>query len=185
MILFIVITDSGRHIIGEIYDTHHKRMLYIATQILGKEDAEEAVHDIFVKLIEKSDNDFSAFTDKPGQYFVIIAKNHSLNILKQARLKYESLEDESMSEVIVQSNSGNPENILLNEENIEVLARHIRCLSPAARQILEYRFIEGYSNIEIADLLNISQSAVSTRINKAKTSLKEKLENGGAASDTN
>ena len=180
MIFILTISDDGRSIICKIYEKHHKRMLYTAAQILGKDRAEEAVHDVFVKLIEKFENNSKEYGDKPGQYFVITVRNHSLNILKRERIEFLSLEEDQAGDDIFQSDDAGPEETLLGDEAIERLAALIQRLTPAARQVLEYRFIEGYSNIEIAKILGISQSAVSTRIDKARKRLKELLESEGA-----
>jgi len=51
----------------------------MAIQILGKERGEDAVHDVFVKLIEKFENNPEDLRDKPGQYWVIMVRNHSLH----------------------------------------------------------------------------------------------------------
>ena len=179
MIFLMIISDDGRNIICEIYDKHYKRMLNTATQILGRDSGEEAVHDVFVKLIEKFEKNIEILGDKPGQYFVIIVRNHSLNLLKKERLELFPLDDDFVGDDMSHPPVYGPEDTLLNDEAIEVLASHIRRLSPATRQVLELRFIEGYSNIEIADMLGISQSAVSTRIDKARKRLREMLESEG------
>jgi RNA polymerase sigma-70 factor (ECF subfamily) len=185
LILIFTISDDGRSIICEIYDKHHKRMLYAATQILGKDRGEEAVHDVFVKLIEKIENNSEDFGDKPGQYFVISVRNHSLNILKRERLDFLPLEEDQAGDDIFHPDAPGPKDALLGDEAMERLTSLIRKLSPATRQVLEYRFIEGYSNIEIAEILGISQSAVSTRIDKAKKRLRYLLESEGADENAN
>jgi RNA polymerase sigma-70 factor (ECF subfamily) len=151
-------------------------MLYTATQILGKDSGEEAVHDIFVKLIEKFKNNEAFLGDKPAQYFVIIARNHSLNLLAKNGAYNLPLEEEFLIDAKAQPIAHSPEDRFFDKEAIEILASHIRSFPPAMRQILELRFIEGYSNTEIADMLGKSQTAVSTSINKARKRLKELLE---------
>jgi len=151
-------------------------MLYTATQVLGKERGEEAVHDVFVKIIEKFENNPEILGDKPGQFFVIIVKNHSIDLLRKEHLDTVSLEDDFMDSDVIQSQTVDPESVLLSNDSVERLAALIRKLTPATRQVLEYKYIEGYSNTEIANMLSISQSAVSTRIDKAKKRLKEILE---------
>ena len=47
------------------------------------------------------------------------------------------------------------------------------------REIIEYKYILDYSNKEIAVELNISQSAVSSRLDRAKKVLRSKLEEAG------
>ena len=175
LILILVMSENGISIIYEIYNKYHKRMLYMATQILGRDRGEEVVHDVFVKLIEKYENNPEELGDKPGQYFVIIVRNHSLNVLGKERIISLPLEEEYVEQDIYQPSNDNPEASVINNEAIEKLAVLIRKLPPSERQVLEYKHIEGYTNIEIAEILGITQSAVSTRINKAKKRLKEMI----------
>ena len=185
MVFMLIISDHGRSIICEIYNKNYKRMIYTATQILGREGGEEAVHDVFAKLIEKFENNAEDLADKPGQFFVIVVRNHSLNLLKKGRLELLPFEDDFIGGALSHPPVHNPEEILLNEEAVEALASLIRRLSPATRQALEYKYIEGYSNTEISEMLNISESAVSTRISKARKRLKEMLESEGTANEAN
>ena len=176
MLIFLVISDHGRNIICGIYEKYQKRLIYTATQILGKERGEEAVHDVFVALLEKFENNFEILGDKPGQYFVIMVRNHSLNIQKRERVDIVPLEEELVDDDIFQSSAAGPEETLTHREALARLVALVRRLTPAMRQVFEYKYIEGYSNIEIADMLELSQSAVSTRLDKARKRLKEMLE---------
>lgn len=177
LIFLLVISDDGRNIIYEVYKKHHKRMLFIAAQILGKEHCEEAVHDVFANIIEKNKN-IEELGDKPARYFVIIVRNHSLNLLKKEKLELISIE-ENFNDDIFQSSEDGPEDALLSGEAVDNLVSLIQRLTPATRQVLEYRYIQGYSNMEIAGILGISQTAVSTRIDKAKKRLKKLIESDG------
>ena len=175
MFFLLVISGDGQSLIAQIYDKQHRRMLYTATRILGIDDAEDAVHDVFAKIIEKFENNIENLGDKPAHFFVIVVKNHSLDLLRKKHLNTVPFEDESLEYDLTHPSSASPEVNLLNNEAVERLAVLIRKLTPAMRQVFEYKYIEGYSNIEIADMLDISQSAVSTRIDKAKKRLKELL----------
>ena len=176
MICLIILSDDENTLISGIYMKYYKRMLYTATQLLGNDRGEEAIHDVFIKIIEIIEKNSGFFGDKPGQYFVIMVRNHSLNILKKERVELLPLDDELLDSDLFQSPTQGPEDALLDTEALERLVSLVRRLTPATRQVLEYRYVEGYSNIEIADMLGISQSAVSTRINKARKRLKELLE---------
>jgi len=151
-------------------------MLYTAAQILGKDRCEDAVHDVFIKIVDKYNENQQNLGDKPGQYFVLMVRNHSLNILKKEKLTLLPLENEFIEGEIFQSSTLSPEDSLVEGEAIDNLVSLIQQLTPATRQVMEYKYIDGYSNTEIADLLGVSQSAVSTRIDKAKKKLRELLE---------
>ena len=105
-----------------------------------------------------------------------MVRNHSLNILKKDREGLISLEDEMIDHDVLQQSAVDPEDALLNDESVERLASYIRQMTFANRQVLEYKLIEGHSNLEIANILGISQSAVSSRIDKGRKRLRELLE---------
>ena len=180
MIAILTISEDDQTLICKIYNKYHKRMLYTATQILGEAYSEDAVHDAFVKIIEKFENNIEVLGDKPGQYFVIIVRNHSLNIINKAQIKTITLNEDLSDNEIFASTMTDPVDALLEKECEDRLVSLIRQMKPTTRRIFEYRYIEGYSNIEIAKILGISQSAVSTRIYKAKENLKEMLESEAA-----
>ena len=49
-------------------------------------------------------------------------------------------------------------------------------LKPKYRQAIHLYYFEGYSTSEIADILHVSQSAVTTRLARARHQLKENLQ---------
>ena len=178
MLFIFILSDSGQRFISVIYQKYYKRMLYTAVQLLGTDNGEEAVHDVFIKIIKITEKNEEFFTDKPGQYFVIMVKNHSLNVLRKERMAPLPLDEDILENDIFQLPTGNPEDSLLSDEAMDRLITLIRCLTPATRQVMEYRYIEEYTNKEIADILGISQSAVSSRISDARKQLKELFEQG-------
>jgi len=179
LIFLLLITDDDKNFISEIFEKYHKRMLYTASQILGIDRGEEAVHDVFVKILDRIEKNPDFLRDKVGQYFVIMVKNHSITLLNRDKAEIFSF-DEEISDTIMHSNlDRNPEDSLLKKEIVERLAIYITQMSPETRQVLEYRFIEGYRNTEIAEILGISQSAVSSRLDRGKVQLKKLLMEGG------
>jgi RNA polymerase sigma-70 factor (ECF subfamily) len=162
-------------------------MLYAAECILGQTHGEDAVHDVFVKLVEMFEANPEFLGDKPGQYFVVMVRNHAINLKakeKRARGNLVALDDgiSFENDSVFQEPTG-PEGILIEGEAFERLVALIRRMKPGPRQIIEYKYIIGYTNKEIAEILGISQTAVSTRIDKAKRRLKAMLANGEAGGD--
>jgi RNA polymerase sigma-70 factor (ECF subfamily) len=174
------IFKNEENIVRKIYIKFHSIMLRTALGYLGLSRAEDAVHDVFVKLIEKFENNYDELGDKPASFFVIVIKNHSLNLLRQEKSGLVSLEEEMENGDIFQSHDMSPEDVLLEHESEDRLVSLLRRLKPAARQLLEYKYIEEYSNAEIAGLMGISETAVSTRLGKLKKRLKKILEDEGA-----
>lgn len=172
--LLMVVIDDEQNIIAAIYKKNYKRMLYVSSQILGSARGEEAVHDVFVKLIEKNYDDFSKLRDKPALFFVIVMKNHAKNLLKKDQGGDLPLDEEQMfySEL-------DPEELSIAKDSEEALFKLIGTLNPTDREILEYKYVVGYTNKEIAQRLETTQTVVSSRIDRAKKALKKRLEERG------
>ena len=174
MIIFMILQDDDQNIITALYESNYKRMLYMATRILGKQQGEEVVHDAFITLIEKYEKNIVDLRDKPGLFFVIVVRNHSINLLGKRRTEEVPLLDDNLFIEGIDLDE-----LIISGDRETVLIELIRALDPTMREILEYKYILDYSNKEIAGELNISQSAVSSRIDRAKKVLRSKLEEAG------
>jgi len=146
-------------------------MIYTATEILGSARGEDAVHDVFVKMIERFKNNIEELGDKPGQYFVISVRNHAFNLINKDKFNFTELDDNMAKDNNIFQSPQTPEDIFLQQDSFERLVALIRMLKSDTRQILENKYILGYTNKEIAEMMGISQTAVSTRIDKAKKKL--------------
>ncbi|MFT6163217.1 MAG: RNA polymerase sigma-70 factor (ECF subfamily) [Myxococcota bacterium] len=67
-----------------------------------------------------------------------------------------------------------PEQSLASQQRSDQLMSAIRALSPGQRQVF-ILLLEGLSHAEIADILNVSTSAVGVRIHRARTHLRTTL----------
>jgi len=167
--LILLIVDEEQNIIAMIYEKHYKRMLYTSAQILGQSRGEEALQDVFVALIEKYGTNIADLRDKPARFFVIVMRNHSINLLKKNRIESIPLDDET---VFIKNTLIDE---IIAEDAEERLIQLIQSLNPVLRETLEYRFILNYSNQEIAELLDTTPTVISTRLERAKKALKRKL----------
>jgi RNA polymerase sigma factor, sigma-70 family len=166
----ILLLDEDQNIIAAIYEKNQRIMLYTASQILGEDDGEEALHDAFVYLLERYKGRIAELRNKPKVYFVLVVKSLSISVARKNKTITLELDDE------IFSTQESLEQEFLIKEAEEQLVKLIQSLNPVMSEILEYKYIMDYSNKEIADLLEISMSAVSSRIDRAKKALKEKLE---------
>ena len=150
-----------------IYERYKGLMFYTAMQILNhKQDAEDAVHQAFVSIIENLDKISEPECPKTRAYVVIITERKALDITRR-KSKISHLEfDESMF--------GTETPPLETNE----LADAILQLPATYREIVLLRYYYNYTTKEIAKMLGMTGSATQKALWRAKTMLNRVL-NGG------
>lgn len=152
---------------GELYDCFYSRVMGFAFKFLkSRELAEEVVHDAFLKVWEHRQ---TLDPSLPINGFLFkITHNLMLNAL---RVKVEQPKYfQTIQECDVVSNKTE---IDVQSNEIEMhLNGAIEALPVKRRQIFMLSKMEGYSNKEIADELNISTNTVAGQLRKATKTLK-------------
>ena len=175
MFLVLVLSEEDNSIIQVLYAKNKTRLLTVAKSYLGSR-GEDVVHDAFLKLIEKYDGRIQELCDKEDYYFVTIVKNHSIDIIRKEK-NIHAFDFEEVDSALM-ANEGDPSVAFDNMEATERIQALVERLKPDYREVLEYKFILEMTNIEIAKKLGVSQSVISTRINRARNELKVIMERG-------
>lgn len=157
-------TDSEKRYFSEMYEKHAKSVYGVCLMYLkNKDDAEEAVSESYVRLMEsmpKFESD-----DHACAYLTRTAINVCKNIIKSA-WRQNTVRDE---DVMMYMSAPQEEDIMS-----EVLE-----LPPKYRVIIYMHYYMGYKTQEIADAMGMSQSAVLSRLMRGRSKLKEILKEGG------
>lgn len=119
------------------------------------EEAEDAVQETFVKLFNTNKQFTSDEHCKAWLLRVVI--NHSKNLLRSFRYTHTEELDEAI-----------PIEDLAERD----LADALSALPPKYRAVIHLHYFEGYSSSEIAKILGISATAVTTRLARAREKLK-------------
>ena len=123
----------------------------------SREDAEDVCQTVFLKLMEQK----SFQPGKEKQWLLRVTANECKNLLRSHWWKTTVPMDESLS----------VEPPLINETLQAVLS-----LEPKYRVAVYLHYYEMLSTQEIATLLHITQSTVTTQLSRARKLLKSKLE---------
>lgn len=155
-----------------IYLAHRQTMYYAAYRILGDtHEAEDAVHQAFLKIIHRLDKINETDCHKTRSYLVVITESTAIDLYrkrKQARtVSYDELEIYLPGDV----NSDYGEKDAIN--------RAINALPVNHSVVLKLRYSHGHTDAEIASVLNITEENVRQRISRAKKKLRELLEKEG------
>ena len=169
----------------EIYRTHGERILNLLYRFTPREQvARDLLQDVFIKVYEH----MGSFEKRSQIYTWIyrIAVNHALNYLKRERRNlWVDLMDESIGELLTRdrtetagfgkSDPTQPDQILEDKEQVIFTQQAIDALHPNYRVPFVLFKDEHLSYDEIAKVLNLSHSAVETRIHRARKVLIKKL----------
>ena len=159
------------------YDRKLLRMAQNLTHNL--EDAEEAVQEAFFKAYQK----LSLFREqsKFSTWLTRILLNEALmKLRKQRSLREQSIENDCCSD----SNdlprdlsdwAPGPESLYGTLELRNILTRSLLILSPALRVVFILRDVEGHTSSETAEILDLKEVAVRSRLSRARLQLREEL----------
>ena len=180
-VLDVVNGDFFESIFEEHSDHAYKIAYSYANNI---EDAKDIVQDTFLKVYLHI-RDFQKLTrEEIIALIVIYTKNTSLDHLrkKTRRIKSDTLtydNEEKITEYEIPDVQDTPEEIIVNREIGERLGKYIGLLPEAQREVILLKYYYNRKDKEIAEILNIDESAVSSRVNRAKVKLR-KMIGGGA-----
>lgn len=163
----------------ELMLRYQEKVLNTCFRFVGDEDdARDATQDIFVKVYRALD----AFKPKAkfSTWLYRIAVNHSLNVLRskkrRAWIKRLSLNAGDQHEIgLIPDHANNPENAMDREEKFKRVHQMLDSLKEEQRVAIILHQFEGLSYKEIAAVMNISVSAVESRIFRARQKLAKLL----------
>ena len=168
---------------NQLVNKYERRLYSLALRIVKhQEDAEEAVQNTLLKVIEHLDN----FREESSFYtwLMRIATNASLKILqKRKRLTTVPYDEEWFSENLngiplpefIAPWNNDPRHILEQKETRELLETALSELDEKHRVVFLLRDVEGLSVKETAKTLNLSESNVKVRLMRARLQLRERL----------
>lgn len=171
--LAIKIRAGDKKAFREMYDRYHVQMYYIAKKYVKSPDlAQDAVQDIFVKFWEKRDRINHAKSIK-GFLFTML-RNHLLNMIRDRKDEIVSMSDIE-SKKLPHRNLTDDE--LIYKEYHDIVKEGLKELSDRKREVFELRTLQGHSNSEVADLLNINIRTVKTHFYNSSKFMREYLKN--------
>ena len=169
----------------ELIELYSERIYNLGLRILRRpDDAADVLQETFIKVYEKIDT-----FDGRADFFTWlyrIATNHIFNFLKkERRRKWLNLMDKPLSEVLQEDqidplfwsrSAPQPDRQMEKSEREKRVWQSIQQLSPKYRVPLVLNRYEDMSYQEIAETMQLSLSAVESRIHRAKKELVKLLE---------
>jgi len=174
---------SGDNIAFEIiYEKYYDcAMKIFLSSLKNTQMAEDAVHDLFVKLKLKSKNIDKIKCFKA--WFIIVAKRFAYDIIRNLATRPRLIsinlfsgknDNETFLENLKFLEDYNE--ILFKNQNIEVLKEAIKCLPEMHKEILVSCYFGDLKQKEIANKMNLPLGTLKSRLNRALVLLKENYE---------
>lgn len=172
--LMFSIANGNKNAFDTLYARYEKKMFYFFFRKLNNnhEKAEDFLHDLFMKIIERPEAFNTAKSFSP--WFYSVAHNMVKNEYKKMEVR-KVMDTESDTLQVVNREIDpmhNAEEQLFKQRLFEELNKINQDSSTAF--IMKYH--EGYSIEEIAETLNIKEGTVKSKLFYAKQVLSEKLE---------
>jgi RNA polymerase sigma-70 factor (ECF subfamily) len=167
--------EKDPHALRSLYDRHAPRLLVFLERMLGDASrAEDICQEAFLRLWRKADM-FDPRRGSFSSWLYRAAANLAFNRLSLRSSKETTLEG---AEELLDSSPDQPWEKIQQEERREMLRAAIQRLSPADRAILELRHLEERSVAEVAEILDIPEGTVKSRVHYALRRLKSFLQPG-------
>lgn len=162
------------NIINELYIEYRNLLFKIAFEIVkNKENAEDIVHQTFLKLVE-GDLKIEGVKDiKTKSLLVIITKNLAINFYKKMKrvdLCCEKIDIEDNIQI---------EKIIISKQTVENICEILGELPAIYRDVLILEKVHGYNKYDIAKILEITIENVNKRSQRARQKFKNILKKGG------
>ena len=171
--------DGDQDAYAEIVYTYQDPVYNLCYRMLGEhEEAEDATQEAFLRAhrnLQRFDRGRSFKT-----WIMSIASNHCVDRLRKRRLKFVSLDDEPTAAALaLRSSDPLPEQATLLGERREVIHELLQQLEYDYRLPIVLRYWYDYSYAEIAQEMGTTESAVKSRLFRARRRLADLLGDGG------
>ena len=138
----------------ELFERYGDAVFRLAWSCTGsRQDAEDVTQTVFLKVLERRPD---LEPGKERAWLFRVAVNECRSLWRRLKLRRTEPLEEALA-----------------------LLRQVMELKAGEREILYLIYYEGFSTRETASLLGISQTAVTTRLQRARKKLRERLEEEG------
>lgn len=166
-------------IIRKLYNEHRDAMYIEAKSVLKDHAlAEDAVQQAILKIIDKVSKLPDEDVEITRSFMKLVARTCAIDIYNARKKRHgrcEYIDAVQNEETNAYSVSKTPCDELISKENKSRIYLAIYKLPKKYRDVLLLEKLYGYSQKEIAEILNISYSAVKKRMERASKKLKEEL----------
>lgn len=158
---------------NEMYNQFGKMVYNVSLNYLQNlEEAEEATQDIFVKIHRKIEGFREQSSLKTWIYRITI--NHCMDVIKSKKRRIRVLfSRQNKEDDRIEFN--HPGVILEQKQAVSEIFNQLNQLPPKQKGALLLKVIDGLSQKEIAEVLDLSEKAVESLLSRARVNMKKEL----------
>lgn len=169
--LSLVETEAEQDLVTRLYNMYERKMYTIAFGILkNKQDAEDAVSESFIKLINNLDKIFDINSSKCKGFITIVVKNTAIDIYNKRKKDIHSDIDEAYD-----LSGGTVEDDFLKSFDCETIHNAVNMLKEEYKQALTLKYFYDMKIDAIAKIIGITYDGTLKRIKRAEQSLYKTL----------
>ena len=167
--------EGDQDAFADLVYTFQDAVYNLCYRMLGERmEAEDAAQEAFLRAYSNLHRYDPARPFKT--WLLAIASNHAIDRIRKRRLTWLSIDqDEPGPAMSLSSDEPEPEEVALTKERSKAIQKLLDELSPDYRAAVVLRYWYDYSYTEIADMLDTTESAIKSRLFRARQLLAEKL----------
>lgn len=156
----------------KLMERYYDSIYVMVLRLVGNmSDAEELTQEAFTKAFSKLNTYDMQFSF--GAWLFGIASNTSIDFLRKKKYVEVSLDEEKefLKSKASESSLLNPEERMIQKQDVKALKKKVEELKEHYRKLLELRYFEEYTYEEISQELSLPMGTVKTQLHRAKSQL--------------
>lgn len=167
--------DGDQDAFAEIVYSFQDSVYNLCYRLLGERtEAEDATQETFLKAfgsLRRYD------PERPFKTWLLtIASNHCIDRLRKRRMTWLSIDEPMPATLALASDDPQPEQVAVNNERSQRIQLMLNDLPEDYRAAVVLRYWYDYSYVEIAEILETTESAIKSRLFRARQMLAEKID---------
>ncbi len=176
--------EGDQYAFGQLVGEYQTAVFNLTYRMLGEpQEAEDAAQEAFLRAyanLSRYDPQRSFKT-----WLLSIASNHCIDRLRKRRLTWLSIEEEGMMpHPALVSSEPSPEDAYMDAERSNDMQALLSQIPPDYRAVVVLRYWYDMSYTEIAETLDTTESAIKSRLFRARQALAKAMEPGPVAART-
>lgn len=167
----------------QLVSPHLKKLYQLAYRFTGNPtDAEDMVQDVLLKLYPRVDE--LAKIEKPGPWLARILYRHNIDHYRKQQRSALHLSDSEASYNDIESQNSQPSEFMQTNQTQTLLTQALGQLNSDQRDLVLLHDVEGYSLVEIQQILETPLGTLKSRLSRSRLKLREILSESGTFTST-